>query len=135
MKIKQALFVTAGCLCLALGTIGVFLPILPTVPFYLLTVFFFAHSSERLHTWFLGTKLYEKHLASFVRGKGMTLQTKISIMILVTLLMGFGFFMMAKKGLWLPCSILAVIWLAHVYCFAFRIKTISAKSKEENHDE
>lgn len=132
MKIKQVLFVTLGCLCLALGTIGVFLPILPTVPFYLLTVFFFAHSSERLHAWFLGTKLYERHLASFARGKGMPMQTKISVMLTLTLLMGFGFFMMAKKGLWLPCGILAVIWLAHVYYFAFRIKTTSTKPKEEN---
>ena len=34
----------------ALGTIGIALPILPTVPFYLLTAFCFANSSERLHT-------------------------------------------------------------------------------------
>lgn len=34
------------------------------------TVFFFANSSEKLHSWFLGTKLYKKHLASFVKGQG-----------------------------------------------------------------
>ncbi|MBQ1709893.1 MAG: YbaN family protein [Treponema sp.] len=44
-------------LCLALGTIGVFLTVLPTVPFYLVTAFSFAKSSDRLHNWFVNTKL------------------------------------------------------------------------------
>ncbi len=131
MKIKKGLFIILGCLCLTLGTVGVFIPILPTTPFYLLTVFFFANSSERLHSWFLGTKVYEKHFASFVRGKGMLVKTKVSIMVTVTLLMGFGFFMMFRKEIWVPCVILAIVWMAHVYCFIFRIKTIPAKNEEE----
>ena len=54
-----------GILCLVLGTIGVVLPILPTVPFYMATVFCFAKGSKRLHDWFLGTSLYKKHLECF----------------------------------------------------------------------
>ena len=50
--------------------------------------------------------------------------TKISIISTVTLLMGFGFFMMARKDLWIPCVILAVVWLAHVLYFTLRVKTI-----------
>ena len=99
MKIKKYIFVVLGCICLGLGTVGVFLPILPTTPFYLLTVFFFANSSQKLHDWFLGTKLYQKHLDSFVKQRGMLRSTKISIICTVTLLMGFGFFMMARKGI------------------------------------
>ena len=34
--LKKAFFVALGCISLALGTIGIALPILPTVPFYLL---------------------------------------------------------------------------------------------------
>lgn len=34
-----------GFLCLGLGTVGIVLPILPTVPFYMATLFFFANSS------------------------------------------------------------------------------------------
>ena len=52
------------------------------------------------------------------------MQTKLSIMITVTLLMGFGFFMMARKGIWIPCIILAIVWLAHILYFVFRVKTI-----------
>ena len=124
MRVKKILFVALGCICLALGTVGVFLPILPTTPFYLATVFFFANSSERLHTWFVGTTLYKKHLESFVKKRGMLLSTKLSIICTVTLLMAFGFFMMARKGVWIPCVILAVVWLVHIWYFVFRVKTI-----------
>ena len=124
MSVKRLVFLILGCICLALGTIGVFLPILPTVPFYLATVFCFANSSKKLHDWFIGTKLYKKHLESYVKKEGMLVKTKASIITTVTLLMGFGFFMMARKGIWIPCIILAVVWLCHIIYFLFFVKTI-----------
>lgn len=135
MKIKRIIFAVLGVIFLGLGTIGVFLPILPTTPFYLLTLFFFANSSERLHQWFLGTKLYKKHLDSFVKKKGMLLSTKISIITTVTLLMGFGFFMMARKAIWIPCIIIAVVWLVHILYFVFRVKTITKEEAEKISEE
>lgn len=116
-------WIILGFICLTLGTIGVFLPILPTVPFYLVTAFSFAKSSDRLHNWFVSTKLYKNNLESFVARKAMTLKTKLSILTTVTLVMGLGFFMMARKGIWIPCIILAVVWLCHIGYFMFRIKT------------
>lgn len=56
-----------GILCLVLGTIGVVLPILPTVPFYMATVFCFAKGSKTLHDWFLGTSLYKKQLGKLCK--------------------------------------------------------------------
>lgn len=128
---KRVVFAVLGLICFGLGTVGVFLPILPTTPFYLLTLFFLANSSEKLHTWFIGTKLYKKHLDSFVKKRGMLLSTKLSIIITVTLMMGFGFFMMARKGIWVPCIILAVVWLCHIFYFVFRVKTITKEEQEE----
>jgi hypothetical protein len=121
---KRLFFLILGCLCLALGCVGIVLPILPTVPFFLVTVFCFANSSQRLHDWFLGTKMYKNHLESFVKKEGMTVRTKATIITSVTLLMGFGFFMMARKGLTIPCVILAVVWVCHLLYFLLRVKTI-----------
>lgn len=130
MKIKKILFVVLGCVCLALGCIGIALPILPTVPFFLVTVFCFANSSQKLHDWFVNTKMYKKHLESFVKKKGMTMQTKLTIIGSVTLLMGFGFFMMFRKAIYIPCIILGVVWVCHIIYFVFGVKTISKEEAE-----
>lgn len=129
-KLFKIFWISLGFICLTLGTIGVFLPILPTVPFYLVTAFCFAKSSDKLHSWFVSTKLYKNNLETFVEKKAMTLKTKLSILISVTLVMGFGFFMMARNGIWIPCIILAVVWLCHIGYFMFRVKTEKISEEE-----
>ena len=76
-KIINYLWIALGFLCFGLGTLGLVLPILPTVPFYMATVYCFARSSKRLHNWFTGSKLYKKHLESFVNQRAMTMKTKL----------------------------------------------------------
>ena len=49
----RVIWLIAGSISLGLGLLGVFLPLLPTVPFVLLAAFCFARSSERLHDWML----------------------------------------------------------------------------------
>lgn len=128
MKLKKIIYVIVGCLSLGLGAIGAVLPFLPTFPFLLLAAFCFARSSEKLHTWFTGTKLYKDNLESYVQGKGMTKKTKIRIMTTVTLIMAVGFIMMHQ----VPVGriVLACVWVFHVIYFVFGVKTISPKTSE-----
>lgn len=133
MKLKQIIFLIIGCLSLSLGCVGIVLPILPTVPFFLLTVFCFANSSQKLHDWFIGTQMYKKHLESFVQKKGMTVRTKATILTSVTALMAVGFVLMLRKGIIVPCVILAVVWVCHLVYFLFGVKTIpAAETAQEN---
>lgn len=127
MKLKRLIYLILGCICLGLGCVGIVLPILPTVPFFLVTVFCFAKSSQKLHNWFIGTKMYKKHLESFVKKKGMTVRTKATIITSVTLLMGFGFVMMSKVPI--GRIILAVVWVCHIIYFVFGVKTLKAENE------
>jgi uncharacterized membrane protein YbaN (DUF454 family) len=49
----KIIWFTCGCITVGLAFLGVFLPLLPTVPFLLLAAFCFARSSQRAHDWLL----------------------------------------------------------------------------------
>lgn len=125
LKLKRIIFIIIGCVSLGIGCVGIVLPILPTVPFFLLTVFCFANSSEKLHNWFVNTKMYKKHLDSFVKKKGMTVKTKVTILTSVTAIMLLGFILMMLKGIIIPSIILGLVWLFHLIYFIFFVKTIA----------
>ncbi|MBQ8209431.1 MAG: YbaN family protein [Clostridia bacterium] len=132
MKIKKAFYIVLGCIGLGIGAVGAVLPMLPAFPFLLLAAFCFGKSSEKLHTWFINTKLYKNNLESYVKGQGMTKKTKIKIMITVTLLMAFGFFMMFRKDLYIPCAILGGVWLFHILYFTFGVKNLKKETEQKN---
>lgn len=129
MNIKKLFWIVLGCIGVGLGAVGAVLPMLPAFPFLLLAAFSFAKSSEKLHTWFINTKLYKKNLESYVKGQGMTWGTKIRVMITVTVLMSIGFTMMFLKELYIPCGILGGVWLFHIFYFLFGVKTYRPQEK------
>ena len=127
--LKKAFFIALGCVSLALGTIGIVLPILPTVPFYLLTAFCFANSSERLHDWFIHTTVYKKYIGSYFRRRGMTKKAKCLLIGTVTAIMVPGFILMDKVPV--GRAIMLVVWMGHIFYFGFKVQTITQQEADE----
>lgn len=82
---KKALWFALGILAVGIGSIGAVLPVLPTVPFLLIACVCFSKSSNS--KWFEHTKVYKKYLLPYLNRKGMTLRSKLMILIPVNLLL------------------------------------------------
>ncbi len=121
---RRIIYVIVGCIALTLGGVGTVVPVLPTVPFLMLAAYCFGKSSRRLHHWFTNTRLYQKHLADFAAGKGMTIRTKVRIMATVTILMAIGFGAMHQVRM--GQVVLGCVWGFHVLYFVFGVKTLQA---------
>lgn len=112
-----------GFLAMGLGAVGVVLPVLPTTPFLLLASFCLAKGSARFHRWFTGTKLYKKHLESFVENRTMTLKTKFSLLIPASCMLLLAF--LAMQNVYGRLFIIFLILFKYVYFFT-RIRTVPA---------
>ena len=119
--VVRYVFLTIGAISFALGTAGIVLPLLPTVPFYMLTLFCLARGSERFHKMFLESSLYQKTVAAYERNKALTLRAKLSILVSVSAIMAVGAYF--SQDMPIALMVMGIIWVAHVIALAFIIKT------------
>lgn len=125
-KIKKFLYVLCGLIALGCGIVGIILPILPTTPFLLLASFCFFRGSERLDNWFKRTKIYKKHLESFVKSRAMTLKQKWTILLFADFMMMFP--LIFVDNIHAKLLIVAVM-IGKYYYFMFKIKTIKPEKE------
>lgn len=123
MKLKKILWITGGLIAFALGTAGTVLPIVPTVPLYLLAAFFFINSSNSMYDWFVRTKLYKKHLLPYLQAGGLTAKAKKALIIFVTLQIIIA--ALIVKDSIVGMIVLAVLYTGFLLSMVFAVKTIS----------
>ena len=111
----KLLWLMIGIVSMVLGAIGVVLPVLPTTPFLLLASFCFAKGSDRFHKWFIETKLYKKHLESFVTSRSMTLKTKLCILLPASAMLILA--MLAMSNIYGRVFIVFLIIFKYIYFF------------------
>ena len=119
--VVRYVFLAIGAISFALGTAGIVLPLLPTVPFYMLTLFCLARGSERFHKMFLESILYQKTVGAYERDKALTLRTKLSILLSVTTIMAIGAYF--SQDMLIALIVMGLVWIGQVIALAFIVKT------------
>lgn len=76
-RIVRYLLLVAGTISLTLGAVGIFLPILPTTPFLLLSAACYLRSSERMHKWLMDNRWFGEYIKNYQAGRGIPIKTKI----------------------------------------------------------
>ncbi|MDR2467178.1 MAG: YbaN family protein [Prevotellaceae bacterium] len=113
------IFVCLGLVSLCLGVAGIFLPVLPTTPFLLLSAALFARSSKRLHGWLLHHRILGTYIASFLHEKAIPLRIKIYSVSLMWASILYTVFFVAdgKLVVQIPLCLVAVGVTIHILSY------------------
>lgn len=121
-KITKYILAAIGLIFLGLGIIGIFLPLIPTTPFLLLSAALFMKSSLRLYNWLMNHKYLGKHLQNYILHKTIPVKTKISsISILWVTILATIVFFTEKLFVIIVLLIIATAVTLHILSFKSRI--------------
>lgn len=76
---KRYIYIVLGTIFLILGAIGVFLPLLPTTPFWLLTCWFYIRSSQKLYDRVMANRYFGGYIKAYMVDKSISLKSKVLI--------------------------------------------------------
>ncbi|WP_270336945.1 YbaN family protein [Weissella cibaria] len=97
------LYILAGLITFGIGTVTIWVPGIPTTPFYLLTAFFWDRSSERLHSWLINNKHYKTYIHEGIYQRKLSQRGRIVIYLVTAAMMSIPFFTSGK--LWLQITL------------------------------
>lgn len=89
-RFQKWFWIAIGTIALALGILGLFLPLLPTTPFLLLAAFAYARGSSRLYDWLLRNRWFGGYIRDWREGRGIPLKSKIAAVFLLTITIGYS---------------------------------------------
>jgi len=126
-SLRKWSLVSVGILSVALGTVGIVVPLLPTTPLLLLAAACFVRSSDRLYGWLIGHRLFGSYIRNYREHRAVTWQTKVFTLALLWIAIGYS--ALAVISSWVIRAILLVIALA-VTVHVLSLKTMT---KEPEH--
>ena len=122
----RALLIILGTLCVALGVLGMFLPVLPTTPFLLLATTCYARSSERFYHWLMTNRWCGEYIRNYREGRGIPLKQKAVSILLLWLTIGSTAWLAISQW-WVRCILLGIA--VGVTIHLVKLKTYKPKAK------
>jgi len=119
MKIKRTLVFIFGWISLGLGTIGIFLPLLPTTPLVLLAAVCFSYSSDKFYKWLEEHPRFSPYIEAYRQKRGVTMSFKIKNIALLWITLFISMFVIRAVWAYILLSAVGVF----VTTILVRIKT------------
>jgi uncharacterized membrane protein YbaN (DUF454 family) len=119
MKILLAVL---GIISLTLGIIGIFLPLLPTTPFLLLSAFLFAKSSTRLYNWLMNHKILGKFIRDYRDEKFIPLRIKIISLLMLWGTILFSIIWVVNEKWWLQLMLAGIAIAVSIHILLLKTK-------------
>jgi len=103
----QILLITLGTFFVGVGIAGIFIPVLPTTPFLLLSAALYAKSSKRFYNWLINNRIFGQYIKNYREGKGIPLRLKIITITLLWITIGCSA-IFAVDILWVRILLVAI---------------------------
>jgi len=116
----RSLLIVSGTVCVGLGMLGIFLPLLPTTPFLLLAAACYIRSSEKFYRWLIANRWFGKYIRNYREGRGVPLSTKVMAISLLWITIGYSAFFVVDI---LAVRILLILIAAGVTVHLVLLKT------------
>lgn len=118
-------------ICVAVGCIGVFVPVMPTTPLILLAAFLFGKFSPRCHAILMDSKVYRAYVLPFKRAGGMPMKAKARMLAISFTVLAISAVLVQKPIVW--CILLAVAVFL-LYLMVVRIPTVGESEVLRNRE-
>jgi uncharacterized membrane protein YbaN (DUF454 family) len=106
-QIRKSIWIFGGTVCVGLGVLGIFLPVLPTTPFLLLAAYCYGRGSERFYHWLVYRSWVGSYVRNYQSGHGIPLKQKVLTIALLWLTIGCTIGLVALAW-WLKVALLIV---------------------------
>jgi len=105
-RLKRQLLIITGTICVAIGVIGIFIPILPTTPFLLLAAACYLRSSQRFYNWLMNNRWFGTYIRNYIEGRGIPVKVKLFTIVLLWVAISISIWLAAN---WIVTVILLII--------------------------
>jgi uncharacterized membrane protein YbaN (DUF454 family) len=114
-RVMKLLWVTAGTISLAVGMIGVAVPVLPTTPFVLIAAACYLRGSKRMYDWIASNRVIGGYLSGYLEGRGVSTKAKAtSVIVLWALILISATFFMSEAMTRAVLIVIAVAVTVHL---------------------
>lgn len=115
-RLWQGVLVVVGAATFGMGTVGLFLPVIPTTPFYLVSGWCWLRGSKRLHAWLMGHPVFGSPLRDYFERRGVRRRNRFIALLFLWLGLGLSIWLTGSLHLRILLIAVGVAVSAHLVC-------------------